>query len=149
MNKGPRSAGRKDGEVNKPTEEIRTGGQEDIKLKIAPGLVLALDWQTGDFRLAMPGWEPAQALTDAWYGTAGRKPDAVLVHIDRVDATALSRVVEMTAQRYRGLKAHEVPERDRNLPPPRKVSARLRRIFEDSLPQGRDGNATELVQIPA
>ena len=134
--------------MNKPTIEIRTGGQEDIKLKIVPGLALALDWQTGDFRLAMPGWELAQALTDAWYGTAGRKPDAVLVHIDGVDATARPGIVAMTAQRYRGLKAHEVPEKDRNLPLPRKVSARLRRILEDSLPQGRDGNATELVQIP-
>ena len=40
----------------------------------------------------------------------------------------------MTAQRYRGLKASQVPKSDRNIPLPKRVAERLNQILLDSLP---------------
>ena len=114
--------------------EIVTEGQEDIRLKLVPGLVLAFDWHTGDFTLAVPSWELAQTMTEVHYKAAGRRADAALVRIDRVDGTSTPGVVQMTAQRYRGLKANQVPMSDRNIPLPKRVAERLNQILLDSLP---------------
>ena len=41
----------------------------------------------------------------------------------------------LTAQRYRGLKASQVPKSDRNIPVPKRVAERLNQILLDSLPE--------------
>ena len=117
-----------------PRIEITTAGQENIRLRIVPGLVLAFDWRTGDFALAMPSWELAETMTDAYYMADGKRADAALVRIDRVDGTTSPGVVQMTAQRYRGLKASQVPKSERDIPLPKRVAERLNQILLDSLP---------------
>ena len=106
--------------------EITTAGQEDISLRIVPRLVMAL---------AMPTrGELAETMTDAYYKAAGKRADAALVRIDRVDGTSSPGVAQMTAQRYRGLNASHVPKPDRNIPLPKRVAERLNQILLDSLP---------------
>ena len=82
--------------VSKNTRfEVTTAAQKDIRLRIVPGLVMAFDWRTGDLALAMPNWEQAETMTDAYYEADGKRADAALVRIDRVGtappAPALSR----------------------------------------------------------
>ena len=65
----------------------------------------------------------------------GRQTDVALVRIEYVDATTRPGVVQTTAQRYRGLKASQVPKSERNIPLPNRVAERLNQILLDSLPK--------------
>jgi len=83
----------------------------------------------------MPNWELAETMTDAYYKADGKRADAALVRFDRVDGTSSPGVVQMTAQRYRGLKASQVPKSDRNISLPKRVAERINQILLDSLPE--------------